>query len=185
MTKRRIPPKGGSCTAPPPSNLAGLVHVLWYRPNAKHQWKELGTATSEAGCTELMVRASKEGMHGDWKTLPAGERPKELMPEAARPGLFDASDALMQAALADQVAAYLQVLDRGRRTWDKADVMFAELLKVLVPGQVVAMPDGRRFELVDNFAHSNVAFKSAGVKRFELKKATERGAGAAAAGRAA
>ena len=65
---------------------------------------------------------------------------------------------------------HARALDRGRAAYGQADT-FLEALRAggVKPGEIIETKDGRLFRFVDNFESSNVAFKTASVKRYELK----------------
>ncbi|TWU67304.1 hypothetical protein V7x_28780 [Crateriforma conspicua] len=64
---------------------------------------------------------------------------------------------------------YAAALAEGREAYERADELLAKLHERLQPGVIIPLRDGTTMELVDNFAHDNVAWKPAGVRRLDAK----------------
>ena len=74
-----------------------------------------------------------------------------------------------------KVTAYLRALAKGKEYYARADALLAELLPELGPGGSVALPNGKRAVLVDNFADKNKAWKPCGINRFDIKVVADDG----------
>lgn len=85
------------------------------------------------------------------------QRPKELKARKFKPE----NDPLL-----DQLLDVEAQLIEAKRLYSLRDVLLDQLLKKNFKCLVYK---GRNFQIVDNFSDRNVAFKTAGVKRFELK----------------
>lgn len=66
------------------------------------------------------------------------------------------------------VEKHLNLKEKGKALYSEADQVFEQIREHMKPGQRMFLSDGRVFEFTDNFEKSNVCFRPAGVKRFEL-----------------
>lgn len=72
-----------------------------------------------------------------------------------------------------RVTKILALHDAARQNYVKAEALFTQLLEASKVGEVIRTQQGQ-FELVDNFAESNTAFRVARISRFELKKLSKK-----------
>ncbi len=63
----------------------------------------------------------------------------------------------------------LAAKDMGKSAYAEADRLLEEILKKMVPGDIVELGDGAVASLVDNFAVKNKSWKPCGINRFEVK----------------
>jgi len=66
------------------------------------------------------------------------------------------------------VEKHQRVRDQGKACYQEADSLFEQIRDNMDVGERIILEDGRVFEFVDNYNKSNVCFRPAGVKRFEL-----------------
>ncbi len=67
------------------------------------------------------------------------------------------------------VAAHEKALEKGKAAYQRAEDIFAKLMKGTPVGTPINLPKGGQVAIVDQFAESNSAFKAARVSRFVLK----------------
>lgn len=71
------------------------------------------------------------------------------------------------------VEKHQQLRNKGKQIYTEADQVFEQIREQMNVGQRIHLSNGRVFEFVDNYATSNVCFRPAGVKRFELVEVTK------------
>jgi hypothetical protein len=71
-----------------------------------------------------------------------------------------------RSSLAERI---FKAIDRGRAQYERADALTNQLIACTPPGTLIETSRGA-YELTDNYAHSNTAFRPARVNRYELKK---------------
>lgn len=80
-----------------------------------------------------------------------------------------------QTARAEIIARkYEELRAQAKSCYDECDRLEAELIGLLPVGETVVMSDGRNLKIADNFIDANgqpknIAWKPAGVRRFEIK----------------
>src|SRR5579872_556190 len=72
-----------------------------------------------------------------------------------------------------RVEEHVRLREHAKTCYAKSDQLFELVQDQMEIGQRITLSDGRIYELVDNFAESNVAFRPAAVKRFELAEVTK------------
>jgi hypothetical protein len=71
------------------------------------------------------------------------------------------------------IAKHVRSLDLGKRNYKKADAALEAILATMKAGDVVTAANGRKYELVDEFAVKMTVFKPCGVRRYRLEEITE------------
>ena len=66
------------------------------------------------------------------------------------------------------------IKEEGRAKYREADEVLLTLIPLMKPEEIVTLSDGSKFKIKDNFAESNVAYRPAGVNRFELVPLTKK-----------
>ena len=59
---------------------------------------------------------------------------------------------------------------RGRQHYQKAAAQEKELMALVKPGTEIVMPDGRKYAVIDQYAHKELLKKVVFFDRFELEE---------------
>ena len=68
----------------------------------------------------------------------------------------------------------VRIKEEGKAKYKEADEVLLTLIPIMKPEEIVTLSDGSKYKLKDNFAESNVAYRPAGVNRFELVPLTKK-----------
>lgn len=71
------------------------------------------------------------------------------------------------------IAKYAKSLAAGKKAYKHADACLDSIVSVMKPGDVAAATNGRKFQLIDEFAQKTVVFKPCGVRRYKLEEVSE------------
>lgn len=75
----------------------------------------------------------------------------------------------MKTSLVNRI---LKLQARAKQNYQKAEQLFTHLAAAVTVGEVIETSEGSSFQIVDNFASSNSAYRVARVARLELKEVT-------------
>lgn len=72
--------------------------------------------------------------------------------------------------LTGKAKKYMKLKELGKRSYERADALLAEIVKTANPGDEIPLSaDGRKAVLVDRFAESDLVWAHAAARRYELK----------------
>ena len=76
---------------------------------------------------------------------------------------------LIPASYDSDAAELLDIRARAKQLYEAADALEERLIERLPVGERLRLRDGRIIALIDNFVSSNVAFRPAAVRHFEVR----------------
>jgi hypothetical protein len=80
---------------------------------------------------------------------------------------------MKKADTAELISKHVRSLDLGKKNYKKADAALEAIISTMKPGDVAVAANGRKYELVDEFAERMTVFKPCGIRRYKLEEVTE------------
>jgi hypothetical protein len=80
---------------------------------------------------------------------------------------------MKKADTSELIAKHVHSLELGKRNYKKADAALEAIVATMKAGEIVTAANGKKYELVDEFAAKPVVFRPVGVRRFRLELVTE------------
>lgn len=78
-----------------------------------------------------------------------------------------------KADLASLVTKHLRSLELGKKHYKKSDAALDEIEKQIIPGEIVALPSGKKVRFKDKFADRTRINVGMNARRYEFEEVTQ------------